>query len=74
VPLAALAVLLLSGLAFLVAGGGLGVPEAARAIPETVPGSGSGPTTPGASGVPGVSEPPTATEPVSGGPSFAPVP
>jgi hypothetical protein len=45
-PLASVAVLLLAGIAFAVGAGGLGVPEAARAIPElTEPGPGAEPTT-----------------------------
>jgi formate hydrogenlyase subunit 3/multisubunit Na+/H+ antiporter MnhD subunit len=53
-PLASAAVLALAGLAFAVSGGGLGVPEAARAVPAiSQPGPGeipdSGPTGPGAS-------------------------
>jgi hypothetical protein len=74
VPLAALAVLLLSGLAFLVAGGGLGVPEAARAVPEPGSGSGPAPTAPGSSGAPQGSEAPAASGSLPGEPSFAPVP
>jgi formate hydrogenlyase subunit 3/multisubunit Na+/H+ antiporter MnhD subunit len=74
VPIAAVAVLLLSGLAFLVAGGGLGVPDAARAVPEASGGSGPGPTTPGGSEAPGSSEGPGPTGPGPGEPSFAPVP
>jgi hypothetical protein len=72
VPLAAVAVLLLSGLAFLVAGGGLGVPEAARAVPEA--GGGPRPTTPGASGAPDGTQAPSPNASLAGEPSFAPVP
>ncbi|HEX3428967.1 MAG TPA: proton-conducting transporter membrane subunit [Candidatus Limnocylindrales bacterium] len=73
-PLAAIAVLLLSGLALLVAGGGLGVPEAARAIPEALPVASSGPITPGESAGPGANPGPSASQPANPGPSFAPVP
>jgi len=77
-PLAAIAVLALSGLAFLVAAGGLGVPDAARAVPE-LRGGGSGPGTPGPSTPPGSVGPGESTVPGSGGsptlePSFVPVP
>ncbi|HEX5823000.1 MAG TPA: proton-conducting transporter membrane subunit [Candidatus Limnocylindrales bacterium] len=65
-PLAALAVLLLSGLGFLVAAGGFGVTDAARAVP--VIGSGPGPSAPppdsvgpGSSGGPGESLSPDGT-------------
>jgi hypothetical protein len=74
VPLAAVAVLFLSGLAFLVAGGGLGVPEAARAVPEVGSGTGPGPTTPGSSAAPRGSALPTPSESLPAQPSFAPVP
>ncbi len=67
-PLAAAAVLLLSGLGFLVAGGGLGVPDAARAVPEL---GGAGP---GPSAVPGESPAPGDSSAPGGEPSFEPVP
>ncbi|HXI80382.1 MAG TPA: proton-conducting transporter membrane subunit [Verrucomicrobiae bacterium] len=81
---AAIAVLLLSGLAFLVSGGGLGVPEAARAVPQAAAsagptGSGSSQPPPSSPG-PGSSAGPGSSEsPGDGGsptiqPSFAPVP
>ena len=54
-PIASIAVLSLAGLAFAVSGGGLGVPEAARALPEGVePG-----TQPEPSGGPAVGTEPT---------------
>jgi NADH:ubiquinone oxidoreductase subunit 2 (subunit N) len=72
-PAAAIAVLLLSGLAFLVAAGGLGVPEAARAVPA-IGGNGPGPSSqPAGSVAPGGSGGPGAPSPGSE-PSFAPVP
>lgn len=50
-PIASIAVLGLAGLAFAVSGGGLGVPEAARALPEGVePGPGLEPSGSGALG------------------------
>jgi hypothetical protein len=71
---AAVAVLLLSGLAFVVAGGGLGLAEAARAAPPAA-GAAVTPTAstgPGTVIEPGPSELPAGTP--SAGPSFAPVP
>jgi formate hydrogenlyase subunit 3/multisubunit Na+/H+ antiporter MnhD subunit len=68
VPIAALVVLALAGLAFSVSAGGLGVPEAARAVPGEITG-------PSESGAPGASEEPIETEPGgSGEPSFQPLP
>jgi hypothetical protein len=72
-PAAAMAVLLLSGLAFLVGAGGLGVTDAARAVP--VVGNGPGPSSgpiesvgPGGSGVPVASGTPIASgSPVASG-------
>ena len=58
---AGIIVLALSGLAFSVAAGGFGVPEAARAVPGEVTG-------------PSGSEPPLETEPPASGPSFQPLP
>jgi NADH:ubiquinone oxidoreductase subunit 2 (subunit N) len=72
-PLAAVAVLLLSGLAFLVAGGGLGVREAARAVPQAA-GANAGPSGPGPTAEPGPSEEPSAAASPSPQASFAPVP
>jgi hypothetical protein len=72
-PLAAVAVLLLSGLAFLVAGGGLGVREAARAVPQAA-GANAGPSGPGSTAEPGPSEEPSAAASPSPQASFAPVP
>jgi NADH:ubiquinone oxidoreductase subunit 5 (subunit L)/multisubunit Na+/H+ antiporter MnhA subunit len=66
-PVAAVLVLALSGLALVVASGGLGVAAAASAVP----GEGSGPTgsePPGESQTPGDSQPPAVN------PSFRPVP
>jgi hypothetical protein len=60
-PLAAIAVFLLSGLAFVVAGGGLGVTDAARAVP-VVGGSEPGPAgAPPPSGAPSASITPSAS-------------
>jgi hypothetical protein len=68
VPIAALVVLALAGLAFSVSAGGLGVSEAARAVPGEITG-------PSESGAPGASEEPIETEPGgSGEPSFQPLP
>jgi len=71
-PLAAVAVLFLSGLAFLVAGGGLGVAEAARVVPlpTASPGvSGPTPSSPTPSGAA-----PTGATPSVTTPSLAPSP
>lgn len=75
-PLASLAVLALAGLAFAVSGGGLGVPQAARAVP-VIPETGPGvaPTTrPSASPVPSSPATPAPTpgftfQPIGGGSS-----
>ena len=68
VPIAALVVLALAGLAFSVSAGGLGVSEAARAVPGEITG-------PSESGAPGASEETIETEPGgSGEPSFQPLP
>jgi hypothetical protein len=77
-PLAAIAVLLLSGLAFVVAAGGLGVAEAARARPSAAGGTPS-PSTLGPSPsnvAPSETIPPGPGSAPSGAaePSFAPVP
>jgi hypothetical protein len=78
-PVASVVVLVLAGLAGVVAGGGLGVPAAARAIPATVQ---SGPGAPGlngelpsASGSPVASVGPGDQEPATNEPglSFEPV-
>jgi hypothetical protein len=69
-PLASLAVLVLAGLAFAVSGGGLGVPQAARAVPalgETGPDqepTASPSNAAGPSSTPGIT-----FTPVDGGPS-----
>ena len=86
-PLAAVAVLVLSGLAFVVAGGGLDVAEAARVVPVAsgvapgpsapAPSVGASPT---GSGGPGSSAPaspsfaPVSSSTAPASPSFAPVP
>ena len=69
VPLASIGVLVLAGLAAAVAAGGLGVPEAARAVPViTLPGEpGAGP------GFQPVPEPSAAAAPGASGPSRPPV-
>jgi NADH-quinone oxidoreductase subunit N len=79
-PLAAIAVLLLSGLGFVIAAGGLGVTEAARAVP-VVNGNGPGPSAaptesgaPVGSGAPGESAAPGGGASPGVEPSFAPVP
>jgi formate hydrogenlyase subunit 3/multisubunit Na+/H+ antiporter MnhD subunit len=72
-PVAAVAVLLLSGLAFVVAAGGLGVSEAARAVP--VIGGEPGPSAaPNESGAPSGSGAPIQSGSPGEQPSFAPVP
>lgn len=69
VPLASSAVLVLAGLAFAVAGGGLGVPEAARAVPafgQPDPGRpdpGEGPAGPGEASAPPDGEAPPSVLP-----------
>ena len=72
-PIAAVAVLLLSGLAFAVAAGGFGVPEAARAVP-VVGGSGPGPSTGPDGSIPPGGAGPVESVPPGSEPSFAPVP
>jgi formate hydrogenlyase subunit 3/multisubunit Na+/H+ antiporter MnhD subunit len=75
IPVAAVSVLLLSGLAFVVAGGGLGVPEAARAA-AVIDGGGPSPRPPepSRSATPASSGAAVSGEPTSTAPSFAPVP
>jgi formate hydrogenlyase subunit 3/multisubunit Na+/H+ antiporter MnhD subunit len=87
-PIAAAIVLALAGLSFAVASGGLGVPEAARALPPQV--GEPGPSQPGAGESPAASEPPASSDrpppgsesapaseppsPSSSEPSFQPIP
>lgn len=65
-PIAAVLVLALAGLAFVVAAGGLGVTSAASAVPPP-PGQPSASGTPGASLPPLESEPPASSPPVPSG-------
>ena len=67
-PVASVVVLVLAGLAGVVAGGGLGVPAAARAVPAVVePGPGEPGSEPGSSVAPGGSAPPIDQEPAGSG-------
>lgn len=72
--IAAVLVLVLSGLSFGVASGGLGVPEAARAVPGQEPGPGPVESEPPPSEAPATASPPTETESpaLSGPPSAVP--